>query len=71
MRYVRAFGAFWYDFLVGDRPELFIGPIAALLIAWLLVNSGVSAGVAGGTLFIAVVFVGAISLYLTTHPRAK
>ena len=32
MRYVRAFGAFWYDFLVGDRPELFVGIIAILVL---------------------------------------
>ena len=30
MRYIRAFGHFWYDFLIGDRPELFVGPIVAL-----------------------------------------
>ena len=27
MRYVVAFGRFWYDFLVGDRPVLFLGPV--------------------------------------------
>ena len=32
MRYVIAFGRFWYDFLIGDRPELFIGPIVALAV---------------------------------------
>jgi uncharacterized membrane protein len=70
MRYVRAFGAFWYDFLVGDRPELFLGPIAALLCAWLLVGAGVTPGVTGSVLFLAVCAVGALSLYLTTRPRA-
>ena len=53
MRYVRAFGAFWYDFLVGDRPELFLGPIVALVLAWMLVNGGLPAGGAGGVLFAA------------------
>ena len=70
MRHVRAFGAFWYDFLVGDRPELFLGPIAALVIAWLLVGAGVTPGVTGIVLFLAVCAVGALSLYLTTRPRA-
>ena len=51
MRYIRAFGAFWYDFLVGDRPELFLGPIAALLLAWLLVGAGVAPGATGLVLF--------------------
>ena len=70
MRYVRAFGAFWYDFLVGDRPELFLGPIVALVLAWLLVNAGLPAGGAGAFLFAAVAGVGALSLYLTARPRA-
>ncbi len=70
MRYVRAFGAFWYDFLVGDRPELFLGPIVALVLAWLLVNAGLPAGGAGALLFAAVAGVGALSLYLTARPRA-
>jgi hypothetical protein len=30
MRYVVAFGRFWYDFLIGARPELFVGPIVGL-----------------------------------------
>jgi hypothetical protein len=32
MRYVVVFGRFWYDFLIGDRPELFVGPIVGLAI---------------------------------------
>jgi len=70
MRYVRAFGAFWYDFLVGDRLELFLGPIAALVVAWLLVGAGVAPGITGLVLFLEVCAVGAVSLYLTTRPRA-
>ncbi len=70
MRYVRAFGAFWYDFLVGDRPELFLGPIVALFLAWILVRGGVSAGITGIVLFAAVAGVGALSLFLTARPRA-
>ena len=70
MRYVRAFGAFWYDFLVGDRPELFLGPIVALLLAWILVRGGVNPGIIGIVLFAAVAGVGALSLYLVARPRA-
>ena len=40
MRYVIAFGRFWYDFLIGDRPELFVGPIAALALVALLIQAG-------------------------------
>jgi hypothetical protein len=50
MRYVTAFGHFWYDFLVGDRPELFVGPIAGLAILALAVQRG-WAGAGGLLLF--------------------
>jgi hypothetical protein len=62
MRYVRAFFGFWYDFLVGDRPELFVGPISALLVAWLAARAGVPAPVTGALLFVLVATVGALSI---------
>jgi cobalamin biosynthesis protein CobD/CbiB len=40
MRYVIAFGRFWCDFLIGDRPELFVGPILALAVVALLTRAG-------------------------------
>ena len=45
-RYLRAFGAFWYDFLVGDRPELFVGSIAILAAIWVAVQVGLEPGLA-------------------------
>ncbi len=63
MRYLRAFGAFWYDFLVGDRPELFLGPVFALAIVWLLLQAGLASALAGALLFVAVCLVGGFSLY--------
>jgi hypothetical protein len=50
MRYVIAFGRFWYDFLIGDRPELFAGPIVALAIVAVLTSLGWTA-VSGLLLF--------------------
>jgi hypothetical protein len=35
-RSVRAFGLFWWDFLVGDTPELFVAVIAIVVLALLL-----------------------------------
>lgn len=35
-RYVRAFGLFWWDFLVGDTPELLIAVIVIVALALLL-----------------------------------
>jgi hypothetical protein len=46
MRFLRAFGAFWYDFLVGDRPELFVGVIVILALVWAVNAMGVPAGLA-------------------------
>ena len=47
MRYLCAFGAFWYDFLIGDRPELFVGSIAVLTATWLGIQAGLEPGMAG------------------------
>ncbi len=62
MRYIRAFFRFWYDFLVGDRPELFVGPIAALVVAWLVTRAGVPAPVTGALLFVLVAAIGSLSI---------
>jgi hypothetical protein len=43
-----AFGAFWWDFLVGDTPELLVGALAAMGAAALLVHGvGVRSVVVG------------------------
>lgn len=67
MRYLRAFGAFWYDFLVGDRWELFVGPIAALAVAWALVRADVAPALVGGALFVLVAAVAAVSVLMTVE----
>ena len=70
MRYLRAFGAFWYGFLIGDHLELFIGPLVALLVAWIVLRIGWGDGLAAGfLLFVAVIGVGAISLTISVRPR--
>jgi hypothetical protein len=35
-RGLRAFGHFWWDFLIGDAPELFVATVAIVVIALLL-----------------------------------
>ncbi len=64
MSYLRRFVGFWSDFLVGDRPELFIGPIVTLAIGWLVVRSGAPGGLSGAVLFALVASIGALSLLL-------
>jgi hypothetical protein len=53
MRYVIAFGRFWVDFLIGDRPELFVGPIVGLALVAVLIQLGWA--VASGLLLFGVV----------------
>lgn len=38
-RWVRSFGAFWWDFLVGDTPELFVGALVIIGVVALLVKA--------------------------------
>ena len=38
MRWLSAFGRFWWDFLVGDTPELFVGTVVAVGLVALLAH---------------------------------
>jgi hypothetical protein len=60
--YLRRLGAFLSDFLVGDAWELFVGPIAILVLAWLALTMGVAAWLVGAGLVVGVVAVAAISV---------
>ena len=42
-RYAVGFGRFWWDFFVADTPELTIGALAALGVAWAVRQSPVAA----------------------------
>jgi hypothetical protein len=67
IRFARAFLHFWSDFLIGDRIELFVGPIAALLGAAVLVRAGVPGALIGALFFGAIALIGAFSLGLATR----
>ncbi len=69
MRYLRAFGAFWYDFLVGDRPELFVGAIVALVLVWLVIQLGFDTGAAGWLLTVVVLLVGGLGVITASRPK--
>ncbi len=43
MRYLRAFGRFWYGFIVGDDWRVAVGVALALLLTWLLTRANVNA----------------------------
>jgi hypothetical protein len=42
MRYVRAFGRFWWDFVIGDDWRIAAGVALALGLGAVLVSTGVS-----------------------------
>ncbi|MDQ1695768.1 MAG: hypothetical protein QOJ03_1121 [Frankiaceae bacterium] len=66
MRKLRAFGAFWYDFVVGDDWRIAVGVVLGLALTALLVHAG---HVQAWWLLPAVVIVGlAVSLHLATRP---
>ena len=39
MKWVAAFGAFWYDFLVGDSIVLAIGGVGTLVLGYLVART--------------------------------
>jgi hypothetical protein len=43
VRYIKAFGHFWWDFLVGDTPELALATLIVVGVAYALAHHG-SAG---------------------------
>lgn len=61
MSYVRAFLAFWYDFLIGDDWRIAAGAVAALLLT-AAVAHWLSAGAAGGVLLAGVLLVEGLAL---------
>jgi len=66
-RFLRSFLHFWSDFLIGDRLELFVGPILALAAAAVLVRAGIDSAFVGVLLFGAIALIGAGSIALATR----
>ncbi len=42
-RWTKAFGRFWWDFLVGDTPELFVAMLVMVAVAFTLRHDRVAA----------------------------
>jgi len=40
MKYVKGFGFFWWDFIVGESALLAIGGVGALVLAYAIVEAG-------------------------------
>ena len=42
MRYIRAFGRFWWDFVVGDDWRVAVGLGVSLALVWFLEHEGLN-----------------------------
>jgi hypothetical protein len=58
-----AFGRFWWDFLVGDTPELLIGVLVALAVVALLVKGASLNALSVAALPVIVVVLLGLSVY--------
>ncbi len=70
MSWLRRFGRFLYDFLVGDAWELFVGPLVVLAVAWLLLQMGMAAVFVGLLLFVGVLVVAGVNVVLSLRSSA-
>jgi hypothetical protein len=69
-----AFGRFWWEFLVGDTPELLVGSLAAMGVAAFLVHHvGVRAVVVGAlpVLVVAVLVLSSLRARARAASRAR
>ncbi len=56
-RYASAFGRFWWEFLVGDTPELLVGAVVVVIVAAVLAHNGVAHAVVVASMPVLVVLV--------------
>ncbi|MGH2716958.1 MAG: hypothetical protein ACRDJU_00035 [Actinomycetota bacterium] len=68
-KWARAFGQFWWDFLVGDTPELFLGALMVLAVVALLTHAGAPHAVAVVALPFLVVALLALTLFRAWRKR--
>lgn len=69
MQYLRRFGAFWYDFLIGDRPELFVGSIVVLAAVWAMLQLGLGPLIAGWVFTLLVLLLGGGTVILASRVK--
>jgi hypothetical protein len=72
VKFVKAFGRFWYEFVIGDDPKIAVAVVIALavLVAALSIGLFGDAGLAvlGGVLIVAAF---AVTLVIDTRPRVN
>ena len=72
MKALKAFGRFWYDFIIGDDWKIAVAVVSALVVLGLVMASGrlgdTALAVLGGVLIVAFF---AASLAVDTRPRRR
>lgn len=69
MRYLKAFGQFWYDFIIGDDYKIAVAVVAALLVSLALM---MWTGLGDGALIVlaGLLVMGCFSLSLVIDTRS-
>ena len=70
MKFLKAFGQFWYDFIIGDDWKIAVAVVLALVILFAAMTAGVF-GDAGLTLLGGALVVVAFSISLAIDVRPK
>ncbi len=72
MRYMKALGRFWYDFIIGDDWKIACGVVVALGVLLAALRTGL-AGDTGLTVLGGLLIVGAfaVALAIDVRPKAK
>jgi hypothetical protein len=69
-RAVRAFGRFWWEFLVGDTPELFVGVLVILGLVALVCRDPALRTVAAALLPLTVLALLSVSIWRAVRNRS-
>jgi hypothetical protein len=70
MRFLKAFGHFWYDFIIGDDWKIAAAVVSGLLVVFLVMRSG-ALGDSALTVIGGVVLMAAFSVSLAIDVRSK
>jgi hypothetical protein len=70
MKFLKAFGKFWYEFIIGDDPKIAVAVVVALALLGVAMGVGLF-GDHGLTILGAVLIIAAftVSLVIDTRPK--
>ncbi len=70
MKFLKAFGQFWYDFIIGDDWKIAVAVVLALIVLFLVMTAGLL-GDTGLTLLGGALVIVAFSISLAIDVRPK